>query len=253
MATVTEVKGSQNRTNEMSRVTVTRKFIVAFAAGETWTPAQAESEVMSQVPLTWLGAAPDDATSLLRTLSTQDHRESKSHFVVTATYRSYDPENRAVNSERVDYDFTTKMVTEYYDRHGDPISNGDGTHGLPHRVPAVLIKVSRVQSTVNESAIEACLGRANNATFTTPGGTQLGTAGELVVVGAPTRELDDGKVEIVYTLEKDVASVHTEAGSVALKHREPLAKIDRAKGEVVGVYLKEMYEYVSFASLMANE
>ncbi len=253
MARVIPYRDSWQRENEFGKVTVRGKLKVIFAPGETWTQKQAETEAIG-AGYAFGSSAPTDDLAYLRTIRCDRNPDGSQVFDVDLEYRTWDESRRPINDERMDVSWQAETETEYFDTSNQPADGADGEHGFPSLVAKEVIRIRRVHTFVYESNISSCVGKLNNAAFTTPGGRPLATAaGQLLFLGAESRQLDTGKFELTFNFVRDLGMAYGPSGPVARNHACILPVRDKQTRKTAGIRLVSRFPQVSFANLMRNE
>ena len=258
MAIVKEFKPSQERVDESGKISITRQFHVVYKVGDpAITPKQAVTDLANSAYAVTNGVAfPGEATVFCRVIKVTF--VDVCTYLVTCDYKSFtdDPREKAINDEVVEYDNSTRMVTEYYDRNDVALDNNECKHGAQMAVPTQIIRVKRIHSTSRAGTWSAYGGHTNSGTVTTPGGVTLCTVADgLLLLGAPARKVDTNKWEVVYTFDHDCcAYYYNGTAHVSLKHRVPVAQVDKTTGKVTGaVTLGYVYKQAALSSAMADE
>lgn len=259
MSKVNELKNSRERVDESGKVTVTRVFHVEYAVGDpVISPLQAQIDLANSIYAVTNGVAmPDEATVFCRII--KPSFVDVCNYLITCTYKSFtsDPRERAVNDEEVEYDNSTRMVTEYYDRATEPLDDNEGKHGVQMLVPTQIVRVKRIHSTSRAGLWDDFGGHVNSDVVTTPGGVQLcDLPGGLLLLSAPARQVDTNKWQVVYTFDHDCCAFYLtgdDAAGVSLKHRIPIATIDKTTRLVTSVSLKDVYPTAALSDAMADE
>lgn len=268
MSKVSEFKSSQERVDEGGKVTGTRIFMVQFAVGDpAITPKQAAADLADglHAPLNEAVALaspfPGEAAALCRQIKVEYAEDCI--YRIICKYSSYtnDPKERSVNDEEVRWDISTQTTRIYRGRAAGPpdatFSNTDeeigdeiGDEGLPALAPVMRVSVSRIHSSMAGARLTnaySTLAHTNsNATYTTPGGTLIASAANvLLFTGFRARQLDTNKWQVDYEFLVDPQWYH--------KARWRPRDTDDGEHDNGAVTMAHIYREKSFAALMADE
>ena len=272
MPKITELKDSRSRTTEQGKISVTRQFVITFYTGETMTQKAADT-LLNTYGYTF-GSAADyshepgapvatDTTVTLQTRTVTREPKAMHLFNASLAYKTYDdnPTGRAVNTEEIEVDFSTSGTTQYFGDSGgpdadfnEPLNGEKGQFGAPALLPMMIIRVKRIQSTINYAAIALAAGKVNDAAYTTPGGQLLcAVKWQLLFLGCTTRQLDDDKYELVYTFHRDIALINKDGVRSARNHRVTIVTFTEDKKAIDEANPFYVFPEADFTALMSDE
>jgi len=260
--TVSEHRDSRERTCDKAGHKTVRRILLVNFGNDTdpvgWTQHLAEDAIIA-AGYTCNSSPPEDADVYLDKIAVRRggiRGEKADHiFHALLEYSSWDPQRRNINDETVDVDMAGQGESEEYDTANNRLDEGlsDPPLAVSKDVPMATIRVKRVHSTSKLGTWESFGCCLNNDTVVTPGGRTLTVVqGKLRFVGAPERQIDKDRFEIVYTFLLDCARMNSDAGPVDRLHRVPIT-VELADGTKKFLGLKDLYETAALSGCMADE